>query len=346
MRTRVLVLLIPLFLSLSTPAQRKQTPQQIGPSKIEGTVRVDGRPAPPGILVMLDYAANESTASLGRGELGRTMTDSTGKFQFTFAGQAGGDRRLLFAVSAHAAGFKDAVQILDLTGVPHGTANLEMHRDTSKDQPAIPPGGPGETINAHQPASPEAAEALRKGQQLLLEKHDAKGSIESLKKAVKLDPQFGLAQILLGTAYLQQREWPEAQSAFEKAAKLEPGNAQALLGLAVCLNAQQDFKGAEKTLEHSLQLDPKSAEAHYELGKSFWGMGKWQEAEPHAVQAIALNKDFPPVHVLMGNIYLRKHDAASALKEFNEYLRLDPQGPFAQPTRELVEKLQKAVGQR
>jgi Tfp pilus assembly protein PilF len=348
MRTRVtFLLLIPLCLAFPVLAQKTQPPLASSPRQIDGVVRLDGRPAPAGVLVMLDYAASSDSAPFATGELGRTLTDSSGRFRFSLASMTGGGaQRPLFAISVHHEGFKDAFQIVDMSSVPHANANLDLHRDASKDQPAVPPGGPGATVSARQPASREAAEALRKGQQLLMEKHDAKGSLDSLKKAVKLDPQFAPAELLLGAAYLQLRAWQDAQSAFEKAVKLEPANTQALLGLAVTLNAQQDFGKAEKTLEHSLQLDPKSAEAHYELGKCFWGMGKWEEAEPHAVQAIALNKDFPPAHVLMGNIYLRKRDAGSALKEFQEYLRLDPQGPFAPATKELMERIQRAVGQR
>ncbi len=345
MRIRVVVLISSFFLALSALGQKTVPPPTSSPRQIDGVVRLEGRTVP-GVLVLLDYAPNTDSIPAATGELGRTMTDSSGKFRFNLVSLSGvGGQRPLFAVSAHYVGFKDAFQVVDMSSVPHGSANLDLHRDTSKDQPAVPPGGPGAAVAAHQPASPEAADALRKGQELLLEKHDLKGSIESLKKAVKLDPQFVPAELLLGTAYIQHGDWAEAQSAFEKATKIEPGNAQALLGLGVALNAQQNFGGAQKTLQRSLELDPKSAEAQYELGKCYWGMGKWQEAEPHAVQAIALNKDFPPAHVLMGNIHLRKRDAASALREFGEYLRLDPQGPLAQPTRGMVERLQKAIGQ-
>jgi len=347
MRIRLTLLFLSFLLVLPALAQRTQPPATSSPRQIDGVVRLEGRPAPAGILVMLDYAASSDSAPYASGELGRTMTDSGGRFRFSLASLSStGAQRPLFAISVHYSGFKDAVQVVDMSSVPHASANLDLHRDASKDQPAVPPGGPGATVSVRQPASSEAAEALRKGQQLLMEKHDVKGSIESFKKAVKLDPQFAPALLLLGAAYIQLRAWQDAQSAFEKAAKLEPANPQALLGLGVVLNAEQDFSGAEKTLEHSLQLNPKSAEAQYELGKCFWGMGKWQEAEPHAAQAIAMNKEFPPAHLLMGNIYLRKRDASSALKEFQEYLRLDPQGPFAQPTRDLVQRLQKAVGQR
>jgi tetratricopeptide (TPR) repeat protein len=299
-------------------------------------------------MVLLDYApSRDAPPPTATGELGRALTDSRGRFQFQVnqvssnSGTTG-----LFAVTARCRGYHDAVQILDLTFSPHTTATLDLHRDPSKDQPNVPPGGPGETLIVRHPLSSKAQAELKKGQELLLEKHDPKGSVDSLKKVVKLDPNFAPGFLLLGTAYIQQGEWPEAKSAFENASKLEPANAEAFLGLGVCLNAQQQFNDAQKPLQHSLELNPGSAEAHYELGKSLWAQKKWQEAEPHAFRAIAINKDFPPSHVLMGNIYLRRRDAASALREFKEYLRLDPTGPLAEPVKGMVEKIQRAAGQR
>ena len=56
MCVRVLFLLTLLFFARAAPAQRTQTPQQAGPRQIDGTVRMDGRTAPPGVLVLLDYA--------------------------------------------------------------------------------------------------------------------------------------------------------------------------------------------------------------------------------------------------------------------------------------------------
>jgi hypothetical protein len=45
----------------------------------------------------------------------------------------------------------------------------------------------------------------------------------------------------------------------------------------------------------------------------------------------------------LGNIALRKDDAAGALKEFQEYLRLDPTGPMAQGAKAMVTKIQDAT---
>jgi hypothetical protein len=43
----------------------------------------------------------------------------------------------------------------------------------------------------------------------------------------------------------------------------------------------------------------------------------------------------------MGNILLQKRDIEGAIKEFNEYLRLDPRGPMNTSVRAMVSKLQK-----
>jgi lipoprotein NlpI len=58
---------------------------------------------------------------------------------------------------------------------------------------------------------------------------------------------------------------------------------------------------------------------------------------------IALRPEFPAAHHLLGNILLRKRDAPAALQEFREYLRLEPNGPFAPPTREVVAKIEQAL---
>lgn len=201
-------------------------------------------------------------------------------------------------------------------------------------------------ISAKQPSSLKAQEQLAKAEELLIQKRQPRESIKEFKKLLEIDPQYGPGYVLLGTAHMQLQEWADAQSAFEKAAKVDPGNASAYLGVGAAMNQQQEFSGAEKPLRRSLELDPDSAEAEYELGRSLWGLKKWQEAEPCARKAIEVDKNFPPAHILMGNISLRHRDAKSALAEYQEYLRLDPQGQHAEAVKEMVAKIEKALSQR
>jgi tetratricopeptide (TPR) repeat protein len=151
---------------------------------------------------------------------------------------------------------------------------------------------------------------------------------------------FTQAYVMLGLAYLQDQKLKESQAALEQAVQLDPKSSGGYLTLGACLNQQKDYAGAEKALLTGLGLEPDSPEGHYELAKTYWARHRWQDAEPHVQKAEELQPQVPGVHVLMGNILLQKRDNAGALKEFNEYLRLDPQGSMSGPVRAMVSKLQ------
>ncbi len=147
----------------------------------------------------------------------------------------------------------------------------------------------------------------------------------------------------LGLVQMALRRWKDAESALGKASELNDKLAAAHLALGTCYNQQGRFAEAEKPLLRGLELAPEAADGHYEPGRTYWALGRWQEAEPRAQKALALRPEFPAAHLLMGNILLRKRDAAAALQEFKEYLRLEPNGPMAPPTREMVAKIERAL---
>lgn len=195
-------------------------------------------------------------------------------------------------------------------------------------------------------ASDEARAALAQGRKHLVEDHDAKGSLDDLKKAVKLDPNSVPAYLLLGTAYMQTQQWTAAQSAFEQAAKLEPANAGAYLGIGAALNQKADYFGAQTALRRSLELKADSAEAHYELARTLWSLYNLPESEAHVHKAIDLNPGYSSPHILLANLYLVKEDPVAALGEFKEGLRLDPNSPQAAEVKDTIAKIEKALGQK
>ena len=56
-------------------------------------------------------------------------------------------------------------------------------------------------------------------------------------------------------------------------------------------------------------------------------------------RSLTLNPDLAGAHLLKGNLLLRVSRTDDAVVEFTEYLRLEPNGPFATETRALVEKI-------
>ncbi|MGH9569321.1 MAG: tetratricopeptide repeat protein, partial [Candidatus Angelobacter sp.] len=242
--------------------------------------------------------------------------------------------------------FEGAVQVVDLTQATQGEAILDLRRIPTASSSLTPSRIAPESLPGQRPsANAEAQQAVKQGQNLLFRQHDLPGSIEQFKKAVKLDPWYGQGYMLLGLAQMESQDWGDAQYAFEEAAKVEPGNDRAFLGVGSALNQQGKYAEAEKVLEHSLELKPDSAEGHYELARSLASSGKWEAAEPHAQRASELNSEYAGPHALLGNIYLQQEDAASALAQFKEYLRLAPQGSLAPSVRETVTQLEAALAE-
>jgi tetratricopeptide (TPR) repeat protein len=217
---------------------------------------------------------------------------------------------------------------------------------SSKDTLPVPKATPSASpeVRKSRP-SPEREQAMSRGQQLLFKEHNPKASIEEFKRATRIDPWYGQGYMLLGLAQMQIRHWADAQFAFEEAAKVEPGNAKAYLGIGSALNEQQNYAEAQKALEHSLELAPESPEAQYELGRTLAATGKWEQAAPHVQRAIALNPDYAGPHALMGNIYVQREQPEPALKEFQEFLRLDPQSSMAPAVKNMIAQLKKTLEQ-
>lgn len=324
-----LIFLAPLAACPGAVGQSERTPMR---SALRITVFVraaSGSPAPAGITVRLE-------ADPG-GLVDQQMTDSTGKV--TFAPKW----FTRYVVTIHELGYRDVTQTVDLSNSPTAGVSITLVPQPSDDATPANTGDTGNFISATDLNIPEPAKKeFDAGRKLLQDKHDVSGSISHFQKAVRLYDGFTQAHLMLGLAYLQDQKLKESQAAVERAIQLDPRSGGAHITLGACLNQQKDYPGAEKALLQGLELEPESPEGHYELAKTYWAQHRWQEAEPHTLKAEGLQPQVPGVHVLMGNILLQKRDNPGALKEFNEYLRLDPQGPMSGPVRGMVSKLEKA----
>jgi tetratricopeptide (TPR) repeat protein len=324
--SQVTVLVVVGLFSLSALAQN--TPV-MGSTSVHGSVRDSvSHHALQYVIVVLE--------GQNSGYSGQSETDGLGRFQFQ------GMPPAVYIVRIHHPGYEDASERIDLTIAGNNYLDFQLKPEPgSKNSANTLPAAGSATTSASSLAAPQKArKELNAGQELLASGKEVDKAIEHLQKAVKIYPNFADAYFLLGTAYMQQSNAADAQAALEKAVQIEPKMGPGYITLGMVENHVKDYAAAEKNLTKALDFNPESFEAHYELGKAYWGLGRWQDAEPHALKAASLQPNFPPVHVLLGNVYLRKQNPQEALKEFQEYLQLDPNGPMAQGTQAMVNKLQ------
>jgi tetratricopeptide (TPR) repeat protein len=262
-------------------------------------------------------------------------TDPRGRFSFD------GLNPSTYVLSIEGQGIRPYSKFIDISMSKMSNELITLQPDHPHDAKTVPPEGAGATVNAQEAEVPAAArKEYEAGQKSVSEKHDTEGGVKHYRKAIQLYDRYSDAYLALGLLYLDLQKFDDAQGVLQKANEINPNAPGGFMALGAMYNQQKRYDEAEKALTHGLQLNPDVAQGQYEISKTYWATGKWQDAEPHAQKAAELNPSMAPVHVLLGNIALRKQDTLGALKEFKEYLRLDPNGPMAGGVTQMIQKIE------
>ena len=258
-------------------------------------------------------------------------TDTQGKFDFD------GLSPSTYHLTIEGQGVRPYESFIDITvsKMSYEQITLKFTKDRNA---AVPPEGPGGAVSADSIPGP-AKKEFEDGQKAL-DKKDADGAIKHFRKAIQLYGKYSEAYLALGLLYMDLGKFDDAQPALQAANDITPTAPGGYLALGTMYNAEKKYDEAEKALTHGLELKADVPDGQYELAKTYWATGKWQDAEPHAQKAVALAPNMAPPHVLLGNIALRKQDPLGAVKEFQEYLRLDPKGPMAPGVSQMIQKIE------
>jgi len=282
----------------------------------------------------------------GTGGFSQQFTDRNGKFYFRVSPGH-------YTVTVKKNGFKDEEQSVDVTDTMQSEwMNFRLKLDTKSAGTVLHPA----TVNANVP--PDAQKEFDKAQPLLTsdKKENKQEGIGYLEKALKIYPQYLDAELRLGTVYMDLEQWDKAEQALRKALEIDPKAANAFFALGELYLRQKKFDEAEKVLQDGIAIEARSAHAHLTLARVYWERvsGAKDEAQmrpsleksyEEVKQALALDPDLGGAHLLKGNLLLRVRRAEDAMHEYEEYLRLDPQGQFAAQTRSIVDKIKKALAQ-
>jgi tetratricopeptide (TPR) repeat protein len=282
----------------------------------------------------------------GGGSISEAFTDRLGKFSFT------GLHKALYSVRVHQSGYSDAQQNVDMTTTTSGLVYLQLLRENSRSTKTSATG----SIDANVP--PAAQKEFDKGVVALAQggKEKTAFAAHCFEKAVSIYPKFVEARLKLGTAYMDLEQWDEAEKALLATIEEDPKAFNALFALSEIYLRQNKMADAERVLVQGLAIQDQSYLGHLNLARVYWEKARpvkdLAQARPaleksyeEVKRALTLHPDLAGAHLLKGNLLLRVGRANDALNEFNEYLRLDPNGPFAGETRTLVDKIKKATSQ-
>jgi tetratricopeptide (TPR) repeat protein len=214
-----------------------------------------------------------------------------------------------------------------------------------------------------QSALQQNAGDLESTQLLALSFYSAANYREALPLLEKLGPRLPKnspdSPYLISICYVMTQQWDSARKVLAQMFFVPPESAMAYLTLGKLLVRQQMVEVAEPQIETALRLEPRLAMAHFLLGEIdlyrsnpqgavaefhkelavnptlwlvYWRLGdayvrlaNYDEAEKVLKKAIWLNEASPGAFVLLGEIALKKNDAALASGFLERALAIDPQ---------------------
>ena len=318
-----------LFLASGTMAQLRSS---LEPVEIRGQVRYARGNAPAeNVLVRLE--------SLNGGYVGEDRTDRLGKFVFSRLNP------IQYFVSLRYPGFQEIRREVNLVMVASEYLQLQLVPDEAAPAPA-PSGFFTKVIDANVPA--EARHEYEKGETALLNRKFDEG-VTHLEKAVQLYPKFVQAQLRLGTAYMDAKQWDKAEQEVKRALAIDPKVANGHFALGAVYLKQERLDESEKSLLKGLEIENRAWQGHFLLGRTYWtrnSSGDLYKAARQVALTLQLKYDFADAHLLAGNIWMRAQKKTEALFEFQEYLRLAPKGEFVAQTRDMMQKIKMSQGDK
>ncbi len=187
-----------------------------------------------------------------------------------------------------------------------------------------------ERVTQLQPAYPETMPNAWNNLGLLAtRKGDTVKAIEYFEKALQVSPDHFVALENLGSAYRQQKRWPEARETLEHALTLKPDDPEANYSLAMVFAQTNDSVQAYDHLEKALRVRPSYPEALNNLGVLYLRTHRPEEAVSTFEKCIELSPSFDQSYMNLARVYVLEGNTAKARTVLLALLSQHPDHPQA-----------------
>jgi Tfp pilus assembly protein PilF len=178
------------------------------------------------------------------------------------------------------------------------------------------------------PANPEEVLAARSLGVGYLERNRLPEAEEQFKKLVSLAPKDPFGYANLGLTYLQAGRFADAEKQLSRARDLEPTNADVGRMIAKLYALTNRRAEARKTLEELQRAQPRDAKVLYALATlDTQDDTTGVKAEPRLRETLALAPANLAVRLQMLNLFVRRGESDSAVRQLEEIRRLPPERP-------------------
>jgi Tfp pilus assembly protein PilF len=178
------------------------------------------------------------------------------------------------------------------------------------------------------PANPEEVLAARSLGVGYLDRNRLPEAEEQFKKLVALAPKDPFGYANLGLTYLQAGRFADAEKQLKRARELDPANADVGRMIAKLYALTNRDADARKTLEDLQRAQPRDAKVLYALAtldaqEDTTGV----KAEPRLRETLTLAPANVAVRLQLVNVFVRRGESDSAVRQLEEIRRLPPEPP-------------------
>jgi tetratricopeptide (TPR) repeat protein len=130
----------------------------------------------------------------------------------------------------------------------------------------------------------------------------------------------------------------QAAEAYRKAVDAAPDWVEARINLGTSMYQLGRMDEALEHFSRAVRLEPENALAEFNLGCVLEQLGKTAEAILHLARAVELTPALADAHLNLALAYEKCGQAQNALRHLNQYLRYEPNGPWAEFARARIER--------
>ena len=181
-----------------------------------------------------------------------------------------------------------------------------------------------------------------------LAKNHTQDAQKAIDAALKVTPDYADALTLRAVLEVNAQQQQAALDDLVHAVKADPSFGPAYLVLGALFNQMGRFDEALRSLDRESIYNPNSWQCAYEMSRSWLGKREYERALLQANRAQSLSgKLHPgPIHLIRGYALMGTKRLELASAEFEAYLDAEPNGQLAGSVRVALAKIKTAMAQR
>ncbi len=173
-------------------------------------------------------------------------------------------------------------------------------------------------------AEPDYAAALLLLGKAQVEAGNARTAVQSFVRLSELEPDRARAHEYLGELFASHQLYDRAELEFRLALRRRPDSRQAAFGLALAQARNRQWSDAVSSLNKLLQLAPRDVKAHRLLGTVEASQDQLPAARQQFQQVIELRPRDPQGYLDLGELYAKAGDYNAAKQSLRKALALSP----------------------